>query len=229
MDRKPRLLIYERKEVLLLAGLAVLVGVFAFTFGIHLGKRVPPRQQTAEHGAEPHAPSVNQLGDHAPTRLDLQDQVAAADGAADVIADETLRDEVAKSGIRLEQSRQVELPKVTLAEKAGEPAEAGQEAEKVSALLAQALKRESPEGSFTLQISAFAVTEGGRAEKSLEGWAEAGLSPWIREVSIPGKGRWYRVYQGGFATRADAEKSGSELKQQGRIAGFVVSKLPAAQ
>lgn len=228
MEPKSRLLIYERKEVLLLLGLAVMVGVFAFTFGIHLGKRVPPRPQQGAHGSDPHAPEVNQLGDHVPTRLELQDQMGAAEGAAGVIADETLRDEVAKSGLRLERARQVELPKVTLAEKSGEPKKSGVEPAQASALVAQALKRTRPEGQFTLQISAFAVTESAEAEHMLEGWKTAGLEPWMGEVQIPGKGRWYRVYQGGFATRGDAEKSGSELKQQGRISGFVVSKAPAA-
>lgn len=229
MNRKPRLMIYERKEVLLLLGLAVMVGVFAFTFGVHLGKRVPPRHSTAASGApgsEPVAPEVKQLGDHAPTRLELQEQVSAAEGAAEVLADEALRDEVAKAGIQLERARQVELPRVSIAEKKGEPRESGDEPSKVSVLLAQALKRKAPEGEFTLQISAFSVIDSKKVEKSLKKWADAGLSPWIREVQIPGKGRWYRVYEGGFANRADAEKLGVQLKSQGSVASFVVTKRP---
>ncbi len=221
MDRKPRLLIYERKEFLLLVGLAVMVGVFAFTFGVHLGKRVPPKKQVI---GEPSVPGVNRLEDASPSRLDLQEEVDAAAGAAEVMADEALRDEVAKTGIQIDPTRQVELPRKTVAQKTGEPVEADQEPAKVSALLAQALQRPAPAGQFTLQIAAFSVTEAAVVEKALRGWADSSLTPWIREVQIPGKGRWYRVYQGGFETRAEAEAAGSELKAAGRLAQFVVTK-----
>jgi cell division septation protein DedD len=120
----------------------------------------------------------------------------------------------------------VELPKVSIAEKKGEPRESGEEPSKVSVLLAQALKREAPQGEFTLQISAFSVTDSLKVEKALRKWSDSGLSPWIREVQIAGKGRWYRVYEGGFENRAEAEKSGSRLKSEGSIASFVVTKQP---
>ena len=204
-----------------------MVGVFAFTFGIHLGKRVPPKAAATHaadgHDAESGTPEVNHLADHEPTRHEAQEQVANAEGTAEVLAEEGLREEVAKSGLRLDTSRQVDLPKVSVAEKTGEPRESGEEPVEVSALLAQGLKRAAPEGKFTLQISAFAVTDAGKAEITLKKLAESGLTPWVREVSIPSKGRWYRVYQGGYETKDDAQKSGSELKARGAIAGFVVA------
>jgi len=224
MERKSRILIYERKEVLLLLGLAVLVGVFVFTFGVHLGKRVPPR---GVRNGEPAVPEVNQIADHKTTRHDIQDQVLQAQGAADVIADETLRDEVAKAGIRLDPYKQVNLPEKSVPEKKGEPKDSGVEPSQVSGLLAAALKRATPDDPYTLQIAAIAVTEGAHIEGSLKGWAAAGLEPWMREVSIAGKGRWYRVYQGSFATRESADHAGSALKSQGKVASYVVSKISA--
>lgn len=207
-----------------------MVGVFAFTFGIHLGKRVPPKTPASHaaegHGSESGASEVNQLADHQPTRYEAQEQVAQAEGIAEVLAEEGLREEVAKSGLRLNTSRQVELPKVAVTEKTGEPAESGEEPVEVSALLAQALKRTTPEGKFTIQISAFAVTDAAKVEITLKKLAESGLTPWVREVSIPSKGRWYRVYQGGFETKDAAGKAGGELKSRGAIAGFVV--VPSA-
>jgi len=166
MERKSRILIYERKEVLLLLGLAVLVGVFVFTFGVHLGKRVPPR---GVRNGEPAVPEVNQIADHKTTRHDIQDQVLQAQGAADVIADETLRDEVAKAGIRLDPYKQVNLPEKSVPEKKGEPKDSGVEPSQVSGLLAAALKRATPDDPYTLQIAAIAVTEGAHIEGSLKG------------------------------------------------------------
>ena len=92
MERKSRVLIYERKEVLLLLGLAAMVGLFAFTFGVHLGKRVPTKAAAPEqaHSAvhESEVPGVNSLPDHEPTRHEAQEQAAHADGDIEVFPDE---------------------------------------------------------------------------------------------------------------------------------------------
>jgi cell division septation protein DedD len=166
---------------------------------------------------------VNQIPDQKTTRHDIQEQVLHAQGAADVIADETLRDEVAKAGIRLDPFKQVELPKKSVAEKKGAT---GEEATHISGLLAKALKAEVPHGTHTLQIAAFSVTEGAKIEEALKKWEHAGVAPWIREVALPQKGRWFRVYLGGYEGREAADHAGAEYKGQGKITSYVVGKIP---
>lgn len=233
MERKPRILIFERKEFLLLLGLAVLVAVFVFTFGIHLGKRVPPRTVRTGEAA---VPEVNQIADHKTTRHDLQDQVLQAQGAADVIADETLRDETAKAGIRLDPYKQVELPAKTVAEKKAAPAkqesaapEARREGEpgakEEASLVSRALKRPLPEGDYCLQIASFAVSDAARLETALGRWAKAGVEPLVRQTEIAGKGQWYRVYHGSFASRPEADQAGAELKKLGKVSSYVVTRI----
>ena len=43
MERKKRLFIYEGKELTVLVILGSTVAAFAFTLGVHLGKRVSPK------------------------------------------------------------------------------------------------------------------------------------------------------------------------------------------
>jgi len=234
MSQRSRLLIYERKEVVLLGILSVLVAIFAFTFGIHLGKRVPPKGKPASvEGSE--VGHVNQISDQAPTRAEAQEKVAAAPGAAAEMMDEAIQAEVAAVGLKLDKPVQVELPKKTVAEKkahAPAPVEKKVSAPVASAValtatLATGLARGAPQGAFTLQIFAFPVSDSASLQKGLAKLTAAGLQPWVRQVEIPSKGSWYRVQQGGFATLEAAEKAGAQLKSAGKIDGFVVTRIAA--
>jgi len=71
-------------------------------------------------------------------------------------------------------------------------------------------------GAFAVQVGATqSETEAQRLQKR-----HAGEGARIAVADVPGKGRWYRVKVGAFATRAEAEKRLAALKAKG-VQGFV--------
>ncbi len=116
MEQKQRFFIYDRREMGVLVILGVMVAVFAFTLGVHLGKRVGPKGYVAAPGdAEP----VVTLPDQVPNRQELTEQAKGAQQAADESLNQALHDEVARTGIKLDTPRQVELPDHARSKNAG--------------------------------------------------------------------------------------------------------------
>jgi DedD protein len=71
-------------------------------------------------------------------------------------------------------------------------------------------------GPFAVQVGATrSEVEAQRMQKRL-----AADGAWIAAADLPGKGRWYRVRLGSFATRAEADRRLAELKARG-VQGFV--------
>ncbi|MBU6376046.1 MAG: SPOR domain-containing protein [Bdellovibrionales bacterium] len=238
MTQRSRLMIYERKEVVLLVVLSLLVALFAFTFGVHLGKRVPPKgRASAPMGTE--VGSVRQLPDQAPTRAEAQEKAADAPAAVSQALDDTLKEEVAASGIQLDKPVEVDLPSKTKAEKKSKTANQSEKIPEISnvnssktvasqAGLESAVHRSAPAGAFTLQILSAPVAETRRLSRALDEFSKAGVEPWVRRAELPGKGSWYRIYHGGFPSSEAAEKVASGLKASGKISGFVVVKMPTS-
>lgn len=238
MEQKQRLYIYDRKEMVILIFLGVLVASFAFTLGVHLGKRVPTPTAT-EHAAEPKP--IESAQDSVPNRQELQDHQADAAGSVDETLSQTLHDEVTRTGIKLDTPRQVDLPKKlkpAAPEKHATPEkhapaksethapahEAAKPAGHEVALTAVAAsRREAPSGKFTLQVGSYnSVSE---AKDQVDAMEALGLKPLLRAADIKNRGRWYRVYLGGYPSAADAEKAGSRYVVQHVIESFVVSKM----
>lgn len=245
MDKRQRLFIYDRREMVVLILLSVMVALFAFTLGVHLGKRVVP--QAAPVTAEaPTTHAIETQDDALPNRQDMTDQAPAADPAADEALGRSLHEEVARSGIQLDKPRPTELPRDTVrgaptkarsqpAPKAiakappavvekSEVAEAKQTFGETSADQAiSASRRESPPGHFTLQVGSFPSLE--EARPSVEALEKVGLRPFVREAEVKGKGRWFRVYVGGYANREDAQKAGQRYTTEQMVESFLVAKM----
>jgi septal ring-binding cell division protein DamX len=66
-------------------------------------------------------------------------------------------------------------------------------------------------GDYTLQVSAFETEAEARAfAAALE---RKGFSPFVRQADIPGKGTWYRVRMGKFASEKNARRAKSLLNR----------------
>ncbi len=213
MDKKPRFFLYDRKEVAVLIVLAIMVAVFAFTYGIHMGKSVGPKGTVAaQHGHE--ATAVNTLADQVPNRQELTEQGVHAGAVAEEALSQSLREEVGRSGIRLDTPRQVDLPSTTRTEKTQNESSHDPSSENL-------LKQKAPSGQYTLQVGSHPSFE--EAQAQFARLKEAELRPFVREAELEGKGKWYRVYVGGFASRELAEKAGVNYRESGKIDSFVLA------
>jgi cell division septation protein DedD len=75
-----------------------------------------------------------------------------------------------------------------------------------------------PLASWTVQLGAAQT----RAEAEALADGVRGLGPRIEEADVPGKGHWFRVRAGRFATRAAADKYRNDVQRETGIAAVVV-------
>jgi cell division protein FtsN len=229
MERKQRFFIYDGKEMGVLLLLGVMVAVFAFTLGVHLGKRVGPKGALSPVAGD--AELVATSSDKNPNRQELNEQSKGAQQAADESLNQALHEEVARTGIKLDTPRQVQLPEKPHSENAGATTTAATEHGHPRIQLAPqgaekgadhvAAERSAPPGHYTLQIGSYPVADEARDQAdSLEA---LGLRPYMRPADVRGS-RWYRVYVGGFESKEVAEKAGARYVSQHMIEAYVVSK-----
>jgi cell division protein FtsN len=246
MDKKQRFFIYDRKEVGVLLLLGVMVAVFAFTLGVHLGKRV-----TGKSAANPHATPSEGVSPVAETTSTAETEHAmtqptavpsAMVAASEDAVNQATHDEVSRTGIKLEESKQLELPEKSHSKNAGAttptiaPTEAAapqpKATEQTSAEIENPQQKEAlaelktltekSSGRYTLQIGSYSNQK--EAQDRVKDLEISGLHPRIHGTDIKSKGRWYRIYLGGFPTKAAAEKAGEKYRAQGMIDSFIVAK-----
>src|SRR5262245_31859655 len=99
---KSKLHIYDRKEIAILVLLGLMVAIFAFTLGIHLGK-------TVNHATAPGLPTDPHVAettpDRIPERAEFADQEKKIKDTVDEALYDELHDEVGKTGVKLTPGR----------------------------------------------------------------------------------------------------------------------------
>jgi len=213
MEKRERFFIYDRREMGVLLVLGLMVALFAFTLGVHLGKKVGPKETIA--GAGPTA-AAEMAKDAIPNRQELAEQMKGADQAAEDSLDTVLHEEVVRSGIRMNVVRQVELPDAAKSKNGGATSPRGMEI--------PALTRPMPPGAFTIQVGSYPVID--EARQLVDALEAVGLTPVLRAADLKEKGTWFRVYLGGFDTREEAETAGSRYVTQHVVDSFVVTNSP---
>jgi cell division septation protein DedD len=247
MEQKQRLFIYDRREVVILVTLGLTVATFAFTLGVHLGKKVTSHSlnsPTAE------VPQTATLQDNLPNKQELTEQARSAQAAADEELSHTLHEEVEKVGMKLKTPRQVDLPSNAKSQAAGATtlktdsiapvpvkvsaknaiAEINKAAEKIAAEPAREEETAAPaekseaaaHGKYTLQIGSF--PSAGEAKSRMDALSAQGLHPFVRSAQVKGLGTRFRLFVGDFSSREDAEKAGKEYQSQRMIESFLVSR-----
>ncbi|MFP2897766.1 SPOR domain-containing protein, partial [Corallococcus sp. 4LFB] len=91
---------------------------------------------------------------------------------------------------------------------------------------AQALPAEPPRpseavkgGAFTLQLSAFQSRQD--ADRFAARLRDKGYAPYILAAEVPGKGTWYRVRMGSFASKEAAGRYLTDFKRETQIDAYV--------
>lgn len=223
MDRRNSLLIYERREVIVLTMLGIVATAFAFTYGIHLGKTVAPVENApAIHATQDHS-TVRTVADEIPNRQELTEQGRAVPQASEESLDEALREEVGRSGAKIDVPKQVDLPLDPKSAPAGATKD-----KKGKAITpktpAESVTSAATPTAYTLQVGSFpSEAEATSATKTL---GENSIETELRPVELTGKGKWFRVYAGTFPTKAEAEKAGQEYRTNKWISSFIVVDAP---
>ena len=74
-------------------------------------------------------------------------------------------------------------------------------------------------GAFTLQLSAFQDRQ--EADRFAARLRDRGYAPYILSAEVPGKGTWYRVRMGSFASKDAASRYLSDFKRETQLDAFV--------
>src|SRR4051812_32464370 len=150
MNQKQRVFIYDRKEMGVLTLLGVMVAVFAFTLGVHLGKKVATQAKNPAQTTE--AAPVATVNDAVPEARELHEQAKGVEQAAEETLTQSLKEEVGQVGVKTEKTVQVDLPKKPKTDNAG--ATTLQE-ETIPAVLEKAEEAPYHGGPFSLQIGSY--------------------------------------------------------------------------
>jgi cell division septation protein DedD len=78
-----------------------------------------------------------------------------------------------------------------------------------------------PGGAFTLQLSAFQNRP--EAERFAGKLRDRGYAPFIISAEVPGKGTWYRVRMGSFASKEAASRYLTDFKRETQLQAFVAA------
>lgn len=85
----------------------------------------------------------------------------------------------------------------------------------------RAEQRPHADGAFTLQLAASQARAD--ADRFAARMREKGYAPYVVESDVPGRGKWYRVRLGRFASREAAVKYLQDLKRETQLEAFVAS------
>lgn len=215
MEPKAELLVFNKKEILVIISLLVLVALFSFTLGLKLGKTLGA---SAKPAATEHAP----LGEHAVEGSSAHAPTEAAPGEHGEEASEN----------RVEATKPVASPEAAPAEAQDKAdAEFAAEADKEKVGAAKTVPMAFPKDKkgetiknvrYTLQVGSHRTVA--EATEQVSGLKRKGLDAFYIEATVPGKGTWYRVGIGVFNSKEEAERGAVEWKKKG-LPAHIVQKI----
>lgn len=88
-------------------------------------------------------------------------------------------------------------------------------------LRAQKAPEVTADGGWTLQLSAY--QDRGEADRFSAGLRDKGYAPYIVGAEIPGKGTWFRVRMGRFASRDAATRYLTDFKRETQLGAIVTN------
>jgi len=235
MKEKYDLSLDSRQVVsLLVAGIVVLGAVFVL--GVLVGKKLAGSQRTDR--AQDLLSALDQKSAaleraRAAPALTFQEELTA-DAGSTRAAPPSAKPVAEKKTELVPKAAEAkaETPKAVADKKpesSGKPADAGPIAARTapaaipsaSAASAKAADAGAPVGPWTLQLGASQNRED--AERMVSRLREKGYAPYIISADVPGKGTFYRVRMGSFATREAAGRYLEDFRRETKTEAFVAS------
>ncbi len=181
MEENNKVVIFEKKELVLISLLILVLIVTSFTIGVKMGKRI----------------SLDASGVTAEDKKTVELKSAVEEDAEKTLStDSQLTDEEKLKKLMDESKTQLteELEKFSSDEKKTA----------VATETANSTPANPMAGKYTIQLGSYNTVE--EAKQFAEGFTVRGYNPLINEVTIAGKGTWYRVSLGVFDTVEAAKK-----------------------
>lgn len=181
MEENNKVVIFEKKELVLISLLILVLIVTSFTIGVKMGKRI----------------SLDASGVTAEDKKTVELKSAVEEDAEKTLSAESqLTDEEKLKKLMDESKTQLteELEKFSSDEKKTA----------VTTEAPNSTPANPMAGKYTIQLGSYNTVE--EAKQFAEGFTVRGYNPIINEVKIEGKGIWYRVSLGVFDTVEAAKK-----------------------
>ncbi len=222
----------DNRQIVSLTVVGVVVVSAVFSLGIVVGKKLATDDQAATS---------------APDLLSALDQKAAKIETMKQDASLTFQDELTKKAAPMVEAKPIEAPApepiippkpelpVVVAKvepkpdpevksepvptRINEDAGALHDAIAKAATKATPPAETSPDGAFTLQLSAF--QDRAEADRFAAGLRDKGYAPFIVEADLKAKGTWYRVRMGRFPTKDAAGRYLADFKRETSIDAIV--------
>ncbi len=179
MEENNKVVIFEKKELLLISFLILVLIVTSFTIGVKMGKRI----------------SLDTVGVMPEDKKEVELKSAVEEDVEKTLSSEAQLTDEEKLKKLMEESKTKlsdELQKFSSDEKTSAPKDT-------------AVTSENPmSGKYTIQLGSYNTVE--EAKQFAEGFTVRGYNPIINEVKIDSKGTWYRVSLGAFETVESAKR-----------------------
>lgn len=236
MSEKPSLYVVEKKEVVILVVLFVLVTVLSFTIGVRYGESVGKKvalekQEAKEEVSSESAESIGgKLGD---TQEEAKSAAAThEDGKPHSEASGEEKPSTASAPTKEERPERAagkdsldkdsdEYLLNALKETGVEPP-GGKAPENAS--LPQEVKKAPRPGTYVIQVGSHPTRQ--EAESQIRKLQSKNVKADILAPFKDRQGEWHRVVISGFKTKREADREASQLKAKGAFSSFFVWRLP---
>ena len=145
-------------------------------------------------------------------------------GAVDDALDQSLRDEVVRNGLQVATPKPLSYPEKTAGEKRAQAPAQSAETEHAAAAPAHekpaAHASSAGKGRYAIQLGSYPKESD--AKDQLPSFESLGLPLQIRPAQIEGKGTWYRILAGDYASIKEADAAGKSLKTDQKISDYRV-------
>lgn len=184
MEENNRVIVFEKKEIILILIFILVLLVTSFTLGIRFGKKLTgdmtPHTKTEVHKEE--------VVLHSPEEESADKALAESKALSD-------EERLLKLSEQSKDQLKNELSKFSETKLESTPA--------VSSVDPSIQTTSSMVGKYTIQLGSYNTVA--EAKQFAEGFTVRGYSPIVNEVKIPEKGVWYRVSLGMFKTVEEAK------------------------
>jgi cell division protein FtsN len=240
MSEKPSLYVVEKKEVVILVVLFVLVTVLSFTVGVRYGESVGKKaalekQEAQEEVGGKEAESIGGKlgsaghGESAPAHGETHAPEAHAEHGAEKPHEamkespkDSVKSEKPEVAAGKESDKNSDEYLLNALKETGVEPPGGKSPENAS--LPQEVKKAPKSGTYVIQVGSHPTRA--EAESQIRKLQSKEVKADVLAPFKDRQGEWHRVVLSGYKSKREAEREASQLKSKGAFSSFFVWRLP---